>query len=232
MKKTFRRFAPTQFTKSDWEWAGEKIRAGKYADAIGLLERTRCESQKNNDNLVSFVEMMLTFLAGFDEKAVLKGLRERYSVRMREFFSSARDIDQYFEKCIAAQKRHHAKFSVIEKADRYVVTYDPCGSGGRLRRSRPVGETQTAYPWSWGKAGVPYYCCHCCVSWEIIATELNGYPVKITMVGDRPADPCIHLFYKKPELIPEAYFIRIGMKKDVKRFDSYEKMLKNRCAFI
>jgi hypothetical protein len=49
--------------------------------------------------------------------------------------------------------------------------------------------------------------------------ELRGYPVRITLVGDKPEDPCVHLFYKKPELIPEEYFTRIGMKKDPSKFN-------------
>lgn len=93
---------------------------------------------------------------------------------------------------------------------------DPCGSGGRLRRTKNIGITKKAYPWSWGKSGIPYYCTHCCLAWEIIPTELWGYPIRINLVTDRPEDPCVHLFYKKPELIPEEYFDRLGMTKKIR----------------
>jgi len=36
------------------------------------------------------------------------------------------------------------------------------------------------------------------------------------MIGERPEDPCVHLFYKKPELIPEEYFKRVGKTKPTK----------------
>jgi hypothetical protein len=51
-----------------------------------------------------------------------------------------------------------------------------------------------------------------------MAIEAQGYPVKITEYSDDPNAPCVWLFYKKPELIPEHYFTRIGMKKDPKKF--------------
>jgi len=210
---------PLQIASNDWDLITEAIKNGKNKAAIDMLEIIRGESQRNNDNLVSFAEMALAFVTEFDEQAIFKFLKERYLIRMKEFFSTTIHYDEYLGKCIAAQKRHHANFSIREEVDKFVVTYDPCGSGGRLQRNRTVGRTAKPYPWSWGKTGVPYYCCHCCVSWEIIATELNGYPVKITMIGDGPKDPCVHLFYKKPDLIPEEYFLRIGMKRDVSRFD-------------
>ena len=50
--------------------------------------------------------------------------------------------------------------TVIEEAERFVITHDPCGSGGKLRRKGQFGVTKHAYQWSWGKAGVPYYCTH------------------------------------------------------------------------
>ena len=113
-------------------------------------------------------------------------------------------------------RSHHSDFTVVEEPDRYVLTCDPCGSGGRLGRTMNVGVTKKAYPWSWGKSGVSYYCTHCCFIWEIIPTEIQGYPIRINLLGDKPGDPCIHLHYKKPELIPEEYFTRIGKNKTIK----------------
>ena len=125
-------------------------------------------------------------------------------------------MEETLERCTYSQKGHHANFTIVEEPDRYVVTYDPCGTGGKLRRTRSVGTTKKAYPWSWSKSGVPYYCTHCCVHFETIATEIRGYPIKIALPGNKPEDPCVHLFYKKPELIPEEYFTRIGHIKTIK----------------
>ncbi len=202
-------------TPSDWDVLSEKIKAGEHGEALELLKKTQAESQANNDNMTSFVETVLTHLAGLDETEVFNIFRQRYELRVKNFLSVDHSTEEILQHCTRLQKRHLAHFTVTEEPDRYVVRYDPCGTGGRLRRTRPVGTTKKAYPWSWGKTDVPYYCCHCCVHWEMIATELRGYPLRITLIGDQPEDPCVHLFYKKPEFIPEEYFTRIGMKKDL-----------------
>ena len=66
------------------------------------------------------------------------------------------------------------------------------------------------------RSGVPYYCVHCCMFKEILPIELRGYPIRINFPGERPEDPCIQFFYKRPELIPEEYFARVGKTKTVK----------------
>jgi hypothetical protein len=114
---------------------------------------------------------------------------------------------------------------IIEEEDRISIKMDPCGSGGRLRRGDPVsgtpsrlgppyhfGATKKAYPWSWGRQNVPYYCVHCAIN-EILPTEWGGYPLWVTGYSDDAAAPCYWHFYRRPELIPDEYFHRIGFKK-------------------
>lgn len=219
LKRKIRKDDPADLAISSWELVSQAIKTGKTNEALDFLDYGRWESQSNNDSFTAFVESILTYLADhFGEEEVYKSLRPRYQSRMAEFLATTHGVEEVIQRCTESQRRHHASFSVMEEPDRYVLRYDPCGSGGRLRRTRNVGLTKKAYPWSWGKTGVPYYCTHCCVNWEITAIELRGYPARITNVGDKPEDPCIHLFYKKPELIPQEYFNRIGMKKDPVKF--------------
>ena len=111
------------------------------------------------------------------------------------------------------------EFSVVEETDRFILTFDPCGSGGRLRKmGKAGGLTSKNYPWSWGRAGVPYYCSHCCVFFELMPIETLGYPIRIHENVDRPEMPCVQIVYKAPELVPEHYFARIGAKRDPSRF--------------
>ena len=201
----------------DWDLLSDAIKAGRTEEALDYFGFTRNQSEANNDGFVSFFEKALTQLAGFGEEEVIKLFRERFYSGMTDTMAAPMGVEEALQICTAAQRRHHASFTITEEPDRYVVKYDPCGSGGRLRRSRSVGITKKAYPWTWGMAGVPYYCTHCCVKWELIPIELRGYPIKITLFSERPEDPCVHLFYKKPELVPEEYFSRLGMKKDLAR---------------
>ncbi len=112
--------------------------------------------------------------------------------------------------------------TVSEYPDRYVISFDPCPSCGVIRRTRELAQlvkkTKRAYPWSWSKTGVPYYCAYCCVWGEILPTGMSGYPIRVCLFDDDPEKPCAWVFYKKPELIPEEYFTRIGKLKDPSKF--------------
>ncbi len=219
LKRKIRKDDAVDLAVPDWQLVSEAMNKGKTSEAMDFLEYARWVGQTNNDKLVSFVERLITHIAdNYGEEEVFKFLKPRYQASMPEYLSTHKGAVEALQGVTESHRGHHSSFKVTEEPDRYVVTHDPCGSGGRLRRTKKVGVTKKAYPWSWGKVGVPYYCIHCCVSWEITATELRGYPVRITLIGDKPEDPCVHLFYKKPELIPEEYFKRIGMKKDPARF--------------
>ncbi len=217
--RRMRKDDPEDLAISNWELVSRAIKAGKVDEALDFLEYARVVSQANNDGFVSASDENYTYIAGnYGEEEILKIMKPRYHAMMKEFLSTVHGTEDMLQRCTEFQRGHHANFTVRDEPDRYVVTYDPCGSGGRLRRTRSMGVTKKAYPWSWGRAGVPYYCTHCCLHFEIIPIELQGYPVRVNLIADRPEDPCVHLFYKKPELIPEEYFERVGMKKDPTRF--------------
>ncbi len=114
---------------------------------------------------------------------------------------------------------------IIEDENRYSIKMDPCGSGGRMRRGDPVdgtpsrlgapynfGVTKKAYPWSWNRRNVPYYCIHCAIN-EILPIQWGGYPLWVTGYADDASKPCYWHFYKKPELIPDEYYKRLGFEK-------------------
>jgi len=194
--------------------ARRAIQEGKVDEALELVDYSRIEGMILHDAMVSLFEETLTYLASnFGEEEILKVLRRRYKSRMADWLSVTESVEQNLQRCAEFQRCHYSDISIAEEPDRYVLICDPCGSGGRLRRTHSVGMTKKAYTWSWSKSGVPYYCVHCCLMWEIIPIELRGYPIRITLIGDRPEEPCVLLFYKRPELIPEEYFTRVGKVK-------------------
>jgi hypothetical protein len=121
--------------------------------------------------------------------------------------------------------RQMGELDIVEDKEKYILSCDPCGSGGRMRRGDPVdltpsrlgkpynfGKTSQPYSWSWNQAGVPYYCIHCAVN-EILMIEWGGWPLWVTDYDPDPEKPCKWMFYKKPELIPEKYWKRLGFEK-------------------
>lgn len=199
-----------------WTLVREAIQTGRIHDAFELIEYGCSESKTMHDSCISIINDCLTYIASFGEEEVNKFFRKRYFPLMSEWIKNTPGVDESLQIFTEYQRSHFGNFDVTEESDRYILRYDPCGSGGRLRRIKNVATTKKAYPWSWGKSNVPYYCTHCCVGAEIVPTELRGFPLRITLIATMVEDPCIHLLYKKPELIPEEYFTRIGMTKTIK----------------
>ncbi len=195
----------------------DAMRAGRLDDAAELIEYGCGEDTRTHDSFVMIIDAFCRSLAAFNEEEVEKAFRQRYGPLAQVFLSGNPSVELLLQRGLEFQRAHHGSFTVTEERDRYVVTCDPCGSGGRLRRvAKNVGVTKKPYPWSWGKVGIPYYCSHCSIMMEIAPIEVRGYPIRITLPGDRPEAPCIHYYYKKPELIPEEYFARVGKKKTIK----------------
>ena len=92
------------------------------------------------------------------------------------------------------------------------------GTPSRLGPPYNFGVTKAAHDWCWGLKGVPYYCVHCAIN-EILPLEWGGWPLWVTGYRPDAAEPCTWHFYKRPELIPEKYFTRLGFKKPVKEPD-------------
>lgn len=200
---------PEELVIPTWTLAREAISAGKIDEALAFLDYGFNEIKTLHDSLCSFGDDVLSHLAEINEEEVYKVLKKRYEPGIRRWLSDTPGVEESLQRGLEYQRGHGGECTITEEPDRYVIRCDPCGSGGQLRRIKNVGTTKKAYHWTWSKSGVPYYCVHCCVMWEIIPTELRGYPIRINLIGDRPEDPCIHLYYKKPELIPEEYFKRI-----------------------
>jgi len=216
----------TKVVKSSWDLVREAIQGGRTDEALELLEHGVNVAAMQHNRLVSFVGMTLNHLARFGEEELEKLFRERYGPWAQDWISSAPGVKESVDKLVELMESPYSKITITEESDRYVVSLDPCRTGGRLRRSMSagpsqlvgmsIGTTKKAYPWSWGKSGVCYYCTHSCLFFEIIPIELRGYPIAVIQYADKPEEPCVFFFYKKPELIPEEYFARVGKTRTIR----------------
>jgi hypothetical protein len=117
--------------------------------------------------------------------------------------------------------------------DRWEMSFDPCGSGGRMMRGDEIegtasrvlepyefGVTEEAYDWTWGEKGVCYYCVHCSFTMSILPAERWGHPVRTVdpPTWDGPDGPgtrraCKWTVWKSLEAIPAREYERIGRTK-------------------
>jgi len=196
--------------------AREAIQAGRIDDAIEFVEYADFEARQISQGMVGMAAAVVNYIANtFGEEELEKMWRQRYLPWTKDWCHQQPSVEQTLQYIVELQRALHGNLTIVEEPDRYVFTADPCGSGGRMERTNR-NVTKKAYPWSWGKKGILYYCTHCCVFWMILFTEVRGYPQQIVLSPEKLGDPCIHLLYKKPQLIPEEYFTMIGKTKTIK----------------
>ena len=119
--------------------------------------------------------------------------------------------------------------SLSEERDRWVVRFDPCGSGGRTLRgdASPDGRARSGPPfgfgvttrphdWAWRTEGVCFYCVHCCQLQERASIARLGYPVRVVeppVWGTaQPRGYCTWSVYKDPAQIPAEAYRRVGAR--------------------
>jgi hypothetical protein len=125
-------------------------------------------------------------------------------------------------------------FELIETDDRFILRFDPCGSGQRTirgdwvegtpaRMEPPYGWTVTEekHPWNHYTPGVCLYCAHCIILMEEMPIDRFGYPVRVIdppTYPDTDRDPavrqkCQWQMFKDPTQVPAEYYERVGRKK-------------------
>jgi len=125
-------------------------------------------------------------------------------------------------------------FELVEEEDRFILRFDPCGSGGRTVRGDWIEGTparmEQPYNWkvseeesSWNHytKGVCLYCSHCIILMEEMPMDRFGYPVRVIdppVYPDTNRDPavrqrCQWQMFKDPTKVPEEYYKRVGRTK-------------------
>jgi hypothetical protein len=207
------------------------IDQGKAEEAKAMVDYFRTEMLVVHDIYAQYVQDILAFIATtFGEDQVEAAFRaalgtwfgERYEAYNKMTLEERVQLTAEGMRCHLDGPERKGDFTLIEEKERYVYKWDPCGSGGAIRRraaaqGTEVASAQEAHNWTWGKKGVCLYCTHCSMVNEILPIENFGYPNRITEYPENPGDPCTWYIYKNPDDIPEEYYTRIGKTKPPRR---------------
>lgn len=205
----------------------EAIDAGRGEEAKALVDYFRQEMQIVHDIYVEYVQGLLAHIAEtYGESAVEAAFRGSLGKWFKERYDAYNclDLEEKLQLTAEGMRCHldgperKGDFTVTEESDRYVFKWDPCGSGGVLRRKaeaegKELAAVKQAHDWTWGKKGVCLYCAHCSLVNEILPIEHYRYPNRITEYPKQPGDPCVWYIYKNPDDIPEEFYARIGKVK-------------------
>jgi len=229
---------------------GNRLRSAEIEpqEALAELNRLREGWQCLHDRWVDTISGVLAFIARrFGETALEDCYRfvlepyieERYMPFDLRHQAYEDTIFRNLYLAIEAMRGHlcgpdrRGDLGLREYEDRWELSFDPCGSGGRSSRGDPdegtgsrvqapyeFGVTQEEHDWAWNERGVCYYCAHCCFALERIPAERWGHPVRVV---DSPLYPqettgsspkkCRWTIYKRLEAIPEEAYRRVGLNK-------------------
>ena len=114
---------------------------------------------------------------------------------------------------------HGGAFRLEEDDEKFTFIMDPCGSGGRLwRKGRyeppyDFAVTSKAYPWTFNREGLPYYCVHCPFLNELLPMQYLGFPTWPVDPPTEAMDECRWYVYKDKWAVPQSYYDRYGQQK-------------------
>jgi hypothetical protein len=212
------------------------IRAGDMAAFTHLLDKYLVEARLIHDVMCDWAWALLTCLAAEWGEAVLgEVLRVTEEPWVTVRYEKLRELSvaDSLQLTIEGMRGHFSgpdragTISVVEEADRYILVFDACGTGGRMRRGDPVVgsgsrlgppynflNVQGAYDWTWNRKGVCAYCAHCAVVNQILPIEGLGRPMRMTEYPDEPNDACRWIIYKDPQSFPDQAYLTVGKSRD------------------
>ncbi len=116
-------------------------------------------------------------------------------------------------------------FDVVEEADRWVMRFAPCGSGGRTYDVEPADlprpVTTRPHDWAWNAEGVCLYCAHCCQLQQRAPIARLGFPLRVVNPPTQGQSPavCNWSIYKDPHIIPDEAYTSVGFEPPERRRD-------------
>ena len=193
------------------------VEAGKYDEARELL----CERDRQHRSIHDqFIDIMAGFHAYvgkvFGDQR-LEGLFRHVGERQRQGFEKWESLlaEDFVRASAQLLKSHMGNVTVTEDDEKFTITQDPCGSGGRLMREGaydgPEGLYRIATPpaMTFGKADFPSYCAHCAVWNNIQCIEWFGHPQWSIDHPASPAERCRIHIYKSPNKIAARYYEQV-----------------------
>lgn len=219
------------FGEAERTQAVAAIERGEREGALFWLERMRLAFLNVHDVLVVWMQNLLTFIATeYKEPAVLETILHTHQDIWGDRYAAWDRMTPWEKVALTVEGMRGGHFSgaarrgdviIEDQGDRFMVAFDPCGSGGVMRRGDPEtgrlpvnvtlhGTNDEPHDWTWGKTGVHWYCSHCAIAMEWLPAQKRGFllrPLDHTL--DHGA-PCPWYIYKEDRLIRDYHYPRTG----------------------
>ena len=204
------------------------IKENEPERAALALERLWLEFKIPHDVLVAWINELLNYLSKQTEQSVLDSILDTHQSIWGDRYTTWHKMTPWEKVALTVEgMRGHLSGAnrkgdvlVREEEDRFVIGFDPCGTGGVLRRGDPEtrraayrtdGVNREIHEWTWGKVGVHWYCSHCAIAMEWLPGRQRGYllrPLDHTM---EHTAPCVWYVYKDETKTRAYHYPRTGL---------------------
>ena len=221
----YRRFEPGS---GDLQRAREALAAVDGAAALAAIELMRVRWAAQHDGLVVWSqEVQAEIAATFGEDAIRESVTLAYEHIWKPRYALWGTMSPELRLQLSVEgmrgghlsgPRHRGDVGVIDEGDRFVMSLDPCGSCGVLRRGdpdsgrppHPSATNQEPHPWTQGRTGMSWYSVHSMIALEYIQMSEGGPPLRPVEDCDLPDRPCRWFIYKDTSKPRRIHYERQG----------------------
>lgn len=212
---------------------GRACQRGEPDAALRLLSRARDVWQEHHDAACDAICGLFDLAASVFGEVFIGELwdmllSEMYERSARIYHPDAASWSQSTERLLLdifeatrghlTGPRRDGSFSIVEESDRWIITFAPCGSGGRTYESDSgaprFAVTSRRHDWAWNTAGVCLYCAHCCQLQQRAPIERLGFPLRVISppIHGQTATVCTWSIYKERAAIPDDAYTSVGFE--------------------
>jgi hypothetical protein len=172
------------------------------------------------------------------EEMLRASITDRFDFRYARYDVSRFPWEKAFEELVHAsietQRGHlvgpqrEGVVELTEHADRVVISFEPCGTGGRTVAGDAVSGTPSRHrapyyyhtidgkhDFAWNKPGVCQYCSHCALMSGKLPIERFGYPLRVVEppLAGNTTGRCKWTIYRDLRDVPASYYESLGERK-------------------
>lgn len=229
-KRIFSQEKLAELNKDFMGLAMEALEAGDMEKTKHWIRRQDENKDHLHDLFLHWVTSLMDWIYKHDgEDAAVLAVRDTVSRCILPFSKIKMDlveqegIGAYVEFIVDVLRMHsmYPGMTIEEDDEKFTLTMDPCGSGGRLINGgfyegpMAYAKLKNSGRHTWGETDLPIYCSHCPWAQEILPIFTYGDDSQLWIHASpfpkKPGDPCIQYIYKDPKYIPDHFYERLGM---------------------
>jgi hypothetical protein len=220
-------YVEERFREGQAKLADETREAIRRKDAEGatrLLDRKDDKYRPLHDFYLKIMATLFNYTYKEFGDAALEGLFRHAAEGQRRGFDKweGMPVEEFVRTTAFLLNAHLGTLRVEEDGEKFTITQDACGSGGRMMRDglydgeKPeLLRIKKAQPMTFGRENFPVYCAHCAVWNAILPTEWYGRIHWAFTPPPTPHAPCVLRIYKEARGIPAEFYRAVGQEKPV-----------------